>query len=190
MIDNLKGDMRRYNIFNEGVSLFSIHQLLFAHGLHATAVYRFGRWVEVRVNSPVALPIKGTLLLIYNLAAWMVRKAYDIDISNKADIGPGLYIGHFGGIRVERCMIGANCSISQHTKILADKDTGKPSHVGSKVWIGANTVIEGCTIGDSATIAAGAHVRKNIARNNLVVGNPARVVSKNYDNREILGTIL
>ena len=160
------------------------------YGFHATTVYRFGRWVEVRLSSPVTAPIRGALLLIYNLLAWIVRKAYDIDLSNRADIGPGLYIGYFGGIKVEeRCTIGSNCHIHQHTKILVDKDTGRPSHVGSKVWIGAHAVIEGCTIGDGATIAAGAYVRKNIGCNNIAVGNPARVVLKNYNNQEILGTI-
>ena len=194
MIDNLKCDMRRYNIFFERGfgSFFSIlNQFLFAYGLHAIAIYRFGRWIDVKISGSVAAPLKGALLLIYHLLAWMVRKAYDIRISKKTDIGPGLYIGHFGGIEVEEgCTIGSNCSISQHTKILVDKKTGTTSHVGSKVWIGAYAVIEGCTIDDGATIAAGACVRKNIDCCNLAVGNPARVVSKNYDNQEILGTIV
>ena len=194
MIDNLKCDMHRYNILLEDgfESFFSIlNKFVFAYGLHAIAVYRFGRWIDVELGGSIAAPLKGVLLLIYHLLAWMVRKAYDIHISKKTAIGPGLYIGHFGGIEVEeRCTIGSNCSISQLTKILVDKETDSPSHVGSRVWIGALAVIEGCTIDDGATIAAGACVRKNIDCCNLAVGNPARVVSKNYDNQEILGTIL
>jgi serine O-acetyltransferase len=194
MSANFKYDLRRYNIFLESrvESLFSIvNNFVFAYGLHAIAVYRFGRWIDAKIKSPVAAPLKGALLLIYHLFAWMVRKAYDIHISKKTEIGPGLYIGHFGGIEVEGgCTIGSNCSISQHTKILVDKNSGKPSQVGSKVWIGAYAVIEGCDIGDGATIAAGACVGKNIDCCNLAAGNPARVVSKNYNNQEILGTIL
>lgn len=193
MIDNLKCDMRRYSILNDSefVSFFLIlNKILFSYGLHAVAVYRYGRWVETRINGPVVALIKGVLLLIYKLLAWVIRKAYDIHICNKADIGPGLYIGHFGGVEVERCTIGSNCSIHQHTKIFPSKDTGKTPHVGSKIWIGAHAVIEGCAIGDGATIAAGACIRKDIEPMSLVVGNPARVVSKNYKNQKLLGIIV
>jgi serine O-acetyltransferase len=192
LIDNFKYDMRRYNILNksEFVDYFSIlNKMLFTYGLHAIAVYRFGRWADTRINGLALAPIKGGMLLVYCLLAWVVRKAYGIDLSNKADIGPGLYIGHFGGIEVKHCTIGSNCSIHQHTKILPGKGTGRPPHVGSKVWIGAHAIIEGCTIGDNVTIAAGARVRKDVEKGNLVVGNPARVVAINYENQKMLGTI-
>lgn len=185
--------MFRYNIIkkNETVNLYRIlRSAVFAYGLHAIAVYRFGRWIEVRLSGPFKILIKGPLMLIYQMLACMVRKAYGISISKKADIGPGLYIGHFGGIKIERCtVIGANCSIQQHTKILSGKNTGRPSYVGSQVWVGAYAVIEGCTIGDGATIAAAARVEKNIDCCTLAMGNPARVVIKPYNNIEILGAI-
>ena len=53
----------------------------------------------------------------------------------------------------------------------------KAIHIGDNVWIGENVVIlKGVTIGNNSIIGASAVVTKDIARNSLVVGNPAKVV--------------
>jgi len=41
-------------------------------------------------------------------------------------------------------------------------------------------------VGDGATIAPGARVTRNVPKQSLVVGDPARIVSRSYDNKEIL----
>jgi maltose O-acetyltransferase len=47
--------------------------------------------------------------------------------------------------------------------------------IGSRVWIGGNTVIlPGVKIGDDATIGAGSVVTKDVAAGKTVKGNPAK----------------
>lgn len=52
-----------------------------------------------------------------------------------------------------------------------------PIVIGQNVWIGANaTVVPGVTIGDNAVIGAGAVVTKNVPKNTVVAGVPAKVI--------------
>lgn len=54
-----------------------------------------------------------------------------------------------------------------------------PIVIGRDVWIGANaTVCPGVTIGDGAVVAAGAVVTRDVARNTVVGGVPARVIKE------------
>jgi serine O-acetyltransferase len=62
--------------------------------------------------------------------------------------------------------------------------------IGDSVWIGAHAKIFGpVKVGARATIAPGACVTKDVPRNSLIVGAPARIVSRRYDNSHILPRI-
>lgn len=62
----------------------------------------------------------------------------------------------------------------------------KPVKIGNKVWIGANvTILPGVTIGDGAIIAAGAVVNKDVEKNTIVGGVPAKKI-KEVDLEESL----
>lgn len=51
--------------------------------------------------------------------------------------------------------------------------------IGNNVFIGAESIIlPGVRIGDNVVVGAGSIVTKNIPSNSVVMGNPARVVSK------------
>lgn len=97
--------------------------------------------------------------------------------------GPGLKIGHAGGIIVnQNVKIGKNCSIRPYT-VIGNKQDGKNEQVpiiGDNVTIGCNVSIIGkITVGDNAVIGAGSVVVKDVPANAVVVGNPARVVRYN-----------
>ena len=54
--------------------------------------------------------------------------------------------------------------------------------IGRNVWVGANaTIIAGVNIGDSAIVAAGAVVTKDVAANSIVGGVPAKFIKEVED---------
>ena len=191
MFENIRCDAARYKMQREpGLNGFAlwITGWLLGYGLQTVLIYRYGQWVERRFQHVCLLPLRWLLLIPYLFAHWLAGILYGIQISRKARIGSGFYIGHFGGIEVGACKIGKNCSIQQHVKISPGVNAGDTPRIGSCVWIGSYARIEGkITVADRATIAAGAVVKNNIAGGSLVSGNPARVIKKKYDNREILG---
>jgi serine O-acetyltransferase len=159
-------------------------------GLQAVLVYRFGRLLESGRKFTVVWPLLPFGWLLYALAALLVRKCYGVFLAQTADIGAGFYVGHFGGVEVVNCRIGERCSVGQQTKVGRATDRDGPQ-IGNGVWIGAHAKIFGAIrIGDGATIAPGARVIKDVPSRTLVVGDPARVVFRNYDNSAILPGVL
>lgn len=59
------------------------------------------------------------------------------------------------------------------------KEYGKPITFGDNVWIGGRAIINpGVTIGDNVVVASGAVVTKDVPRNVVVGGNPAKVIKE------------
>jgi len=156
------------------------------YGLQALLAYRLGRWLLHARRKWHLWPLLPVCWPLYFLLSRYARVVFDIRLDLSADIGPGFYIGHFGGISVTRCAIGANCSVGPLTQIAAGLKGQGPT-IGDRVWIGAHANIVGpYRIGSGATVAAGAVLRHDIPEGALCIGNPARVVVRNYDNRMIL----
>ena len=181
MFENVKVDfggyclIARVNAPTKKIVLF-----LTAYGFHATMVYRFGKWAE---RQPAL--IKLILMLLYYPLEFCIGNLYGIHINRKATIGKGFYIAHFGGISIGRCTIGSFCKIHQHVKIISDTN-GYPS-IGNQVWIGPHAqVIGSLSIGHGAAVGIGSILKTDIGERCLALGNPARVVNKNFDNSDIL----
>ncbi len=109
------------------------------------------------------------------------RFKYGFDISPTTSIGPGLYIGHFGGVVISaHAVLGSNINIAHGVTIgTASRGprTGAPT-LGDRVWVGANAVLVGkIAIGDDALIAPGAYVNFDVPSMAVVLGNPGTVVS-------------
>jgi len=189
MMYGFYSDYRRLIGIDQKFSLRQFFQIfLHNHGLQALLAYRLGKWLlSIRLNQIAFWPAVPGGWVVYFFWSRYVRAAYDISLDLSADIGPGLYIGHFGDIKIKSCRLGRYCNISQSTHV-TDDDSGGSPEIGNCVWIGAHAKIIGpLKIGNRATISAGANVRRDIKEYAMCLGNPARVVMSEYDNSTILG---
>lgn len=161
-------------------------------GFWAIAAFRLSHWMigHIRLRGARALAKMLCLLL-----QKFIEIVTGISIPAQCNIGPGLYVGHFGGIFIDaRSLLGENCNLAQGVTI-GEGGRGELHGVpivGDRVHIGANAVILGkITIGDDAVIGPGAVVMSSVPVRGVAIGNPARVVGNggsfefvNYDNKE------
>ena len=172
----LRADFKRYL-----VTMQPIHGPLRARiaaatefGFLAIAVYRLGRWSRTIRPRWLSLPVK----VVYRILEFCIQVMFGISISTDCEIGPGFYIGHFGGIHLH-CKLGANCSIGQGVTIGA-RGAGTSSFdpvVGDRVYIGAGAmVLGGVHVGDDAIIGANTTVVTDVPAGCRVVSAAARIL--------------
>jgi len=125
------------------------------------------------------------VLRIFFPIAWLINRhqqiRFGIGISYKTSIGPGLYIGHEGGIVVsELAVIGKNCNLSHQVTIDVSRRgqrAGVPV-IGDNVYIGPGAKLFGAiVVGDNAAIGANCVVTRDVPENGVVVGVPGQVIS-------------
>lgn len=119
---------------------------------------------------------------------------YGFQIYPETEIGEGFYLGHWGTLVINpQAKIGKNCNIAQGVTI-GQQNRGTKAGVpiiGDEVWIGANAVIVGgITIGNNVLIGPNAYVNFDVPSDSVVIGNPAKILSKanateGYINRKI-----
>ncbi len=176
MFDDFRADVRRY--LSPGMSVRDrVFEVALHQGLWAIAVYRFGRWVYTR-RPPVVGP---ALQVAYLAASKAIEITAGVYIYPGNDIGPGLYIGHPGGIHLNPDVkMGANCTVSQEVTLgtSAGGRAGAPV-VGDGVYLGAGAKIIGeVKIGNGAHVAANSLVVADVVEGSTVMGVPARVMFK------------
>lgn len=106
----------------------------------------------------------------------------NLTIGKNVFINTGCKIQDQGGVTIgDNSLIGHNVVLAtlNHDLAAGHRRDMHPSpiQIGKNVWIGANaTVLPGVTIGDSAVIAAGAVVTRDVPENTVVGGVPARQI--------------
>jgi serine O-acetyltransferase len=110
-----------------------------------------------------------------------LKVKFGFQIPFTCNIGPGLFIGHFGGIVVNQAVvIGSNCNLAQGVTlghVSRGSKKGSPI-IGDRVWIGANAVVVGnIKIGNDVLIAPLTYINEDIPDHAVVMGNPSKVIS-------------
>lgn len=127
----------------------------------------------------------------YKLMLNRYRFRYGFEIPDNAQIGPGLYLGHFGGVVISPvAVLGSNVNVAHGVTIgmtSRGERRGAPT-IGDRVWMGTNAVIVGkIRIGNDALISPGAFVNFDVPPRAVVLGNPGKIVSykgsEGYVNR-------
>ena len=173
LVATIRADLYRY----DGASGFLgyIKNYMREPGFRFTVWMRVAAWLSSRT----------WLMPLYVIARWRRHRLevkYGISIPSGTRIGPGLFIGHFGGIVVnEQARIGRNCNLS-HNVTIGQKNRGRfkgcPT-IGDSVFIGPGAAIIGAvSVGSNVAVGANAVVVDNVQDDEVVAGNPARVVSK------------
>ena len=149
------------------------------------------------MRSAKYLKSKGVLFLpIYILSRFMLNHyqfRYGISIPYNTEIGPGFYIGHFGGIIVNsEAKIGRNCNINHEVTIGAaygGKHAGVPV-ILDNVYLGPGSkIIGGITLGNHAAVGANCVVTRSVSDYGVVVGIPGEVVSAKGSGEYVVNTV-
>ena len=161
---------------------------LFMHGVSQEALR-----ITAEINSSYHTP-EELRALFSQLIGQPVDESFGLFPPFYTDCGKNIHIGKNvflnmgckfqdqGGIYIDDgALIGHNVVLATLNHAMSPEDRGtmipKPIHIGKNVWIGANaTVLPGVTIGDSAIVAAGAVVTRDVPENAIVGGVPAKVM--------------
>ena len=121
----------------------------------------------------------------------IINKYTNIDRSVKIGRGvqimPNVVINSFCEIG-DFCIINTSatidhdCLIGDGVHIMGGASIAGNVKIGSYATIGTNsTIFPNIEIGESSIVGAGAVVNKNVPKNTVVVGNPAKFLKKNYE---------
>lgn len=118
----------------------------------------------------------------FTLRLMHLSRRTQIQIPANTEVGPGLYIGHFGRIIVNpQAKIGKNVNLATGVTIGIEnrgKRKGCPV-IGDCVWIGTNAIVVGnVRIGSDVLIAPLTYVNFDVPDHSIVIGNPGRIIPR------------
>jgi serine O-acetyltransferase len=176
----VRSDASRYAYYETGSGAVHIRSFLGAlarnPGLQASLLQRVARHLTTRPGG-----IVSRLCLIPVRLVRMVHEAvYGINISPRAELGPGVYIAHHGGIVLGAIRTGPNCNIG-HGVTLGSNGPGRRSggpQLGARVQVGPGAKVFGpVELGDDAVVGANSVVTRPVPARGVAVGVPAVVRS-------------
>jgi len=173
MLKIIKSDLKRYNRNKEKL-LPALIKAAYSHpSFFGLLWYRIGHSFWERRKNPLFF----TMLMINRFLFPFVRIYSGLQVSPRTQIGPGLYVAHFGPTVIHPDTVaGRNLTLLQGVTI-GENNNGVPT-IGDNVAIGTGAKVIGeITIGDNVTIGAGAVVVKDVPDDYMVVGIPAKPVA-------------
>lgn len=167
----LKADISRTWSYTRAGTLRRVIECIRSPGVQTMVVFRYGQWAR-------SMPLIARIVLdpIYLVLNAYIQIVWGIELPRAATVGPGLYIGHFGGITISsRTVIGRHCNISQNITIgISGKGDKKGVPViGDYVYIAPGARLFGkITIGNNVKIGANAVIYRSIPDNSVAVLDP------------------
>jgi serine O-acetyltransferase len=145
--------------------------------------FKYNFWMRTCIYAKNNIFLKYSIYYLIRFFLHRLKYRLGISIPPETRIGSGFYIGHFGGIVVNRhCIIGRNCNISHGVTlgiVKRGKNRGSPI-LKDNIYLGAGAKIIGAVhIGNNVAIGANCVVTKDIPDNAVVVGIPGRIISMN-----------
>lgn len=179
----IRRDFARYCHAGTPLSLFArVRIYLDNPGFHAVLTYRYGNWVIRRVRARL---LYYPLQLVHYILQKLCFVIAHVHIDPGATIGPGLYVGHFGNVIIGPVTMGADCNVGHQVTIgmRADGRSQEKPVIGDNVWFGAGCVVYGeITVGNGVMIGPNTVVARSLPDRTMVLGNPMKVISSDYDN--------
>ena len=169
--------MRRTYRYLSGSKLRRLVNCVRAPGVQVMVVLRFGQWLQTQ-----SILLRVFLEAVYFVLNGSMKILWGIELPRSARIGPGMYIGHFGGITLSAgTVIGDNCNLSQNVTI-GEAGSGAmfgAPVIGDNVYIAVGARIFGrIRIGNNVKIGANAVIYKDVPDNAIATLDPGfRVVS-------------
>lgn len=113
-------------------------------------------------------------------AAKLLSHCFAIEISKRAEIGPGLHLPSPWGIVIApHVTIGARCHLGADVQIVMGPRFKQGPTLGDDIFIGdGSKVIGRTTLGDGAIIGVSSVVISDIPAGAAAMGNPAQVVQE------------
>lgn len=131
--------------------------------------------------------------LLFRLMLRHYQFKYGISIHHTCNVGPGLYIGHFGDIIVNpSSTIGVNCNLSPGVLLglSYNSDTCRFEYprLGNCVAVTNSVkIIGGVTMGDWSMAAPASVITKDVPPQAVVAGIPAHILNYN-SSRQYVGS--
>lgn len=134
--------------------------------------------------------------VFYFFCRWKLRQLgyrYGIAIPYNTTIGPGLYIGHCGGIVVNHdAVIGKNCNLNHGVTIgvtFGGKYPGTPV-IGDNVYLGPGSfVIGGIQVGNHVAVGANTVVARPVPDYGVVVNRGADISVGHGSDHYVVNTV-
>lgn len=173
MLQEFRRDVARYKVYEDRwLRLVLTPELWFIFW------YRLGYWIYSENKIAIVKAFLGPLYFLGSLACEVFA---GMRIDPSAKIGPGLYIGHCGGIRLNASVtIGDNCSLT-HNVTIGTAGLGRQGspQIGNDVYIGTGATLIGLIrIGDGAKIGANTLVNRSVPAGATIVGVPGVILDK------------
>jgi serine O-acetyltransferase len=158
---------------------WGLARAILAHqGLQASSLFRLSQLGAVLRSRPQSRPVGLLLAVFCPVLARLNDVLNGIWISPKAEIGPGLYIGHYGGVIIGAVRIGENCNIGHGVTIGRGRLGEARPTLGDRVMVAAGAKLLGSLdLGDDVLVGANAVVTRSFGDRAVLAGDPVRVLS-------------